>query len=357
MRVGFDTSPLVRPFPPGIVRVVRSTVEALERRGAIEVVRLQPDRREDASKWRRGLGARVAADGLVGVHSFLSAFPRGGRGKRVQTIHELPWRHGARENAGWKHRAWAAFGPLFADRVVTATEATARDLKKRLLPGASKVRVIPWGVDAAAFAEDPPPGVVDEVLLGKYRLPEDPLILAPGAVRAKKRLALVVRGLARLHETGGPRATLVVTGEHTSDLRRDLGLVQKLGMSRFVSTPGTIAEDDWSGFLRLASAVCVLSSSEGFGLPVLEALACGTPAIVTANSAQAEVGGADAFPVDAEDADAVAAAMRRAIEQREALRYVLPDRAREFPWSRTAEGIEALWTDLAGDARSGGGAA
>ena len=99
--------------------------------------------------------------------------------------------------------------------------------------------------------------------------------------------------------------------------------------------------------LRLASGVCVLSASEGFALPVLEALGCGTPVVVPENSVQAEVGGPDAILVDALDADSVARGMSRAIEEREALRYVLPDRAREFPWSRTAAGVEALWEELA----------
>jgi glycosyltransferase involved in cell wall biosynthesis len=346
MRVGFDTSPLVRPFPLGIVRVVRSLVEALEERGKMEVVRLEPQPKEDLSRWRRRLGLQVERDRLLGIHSFLSAFPRIGHGRRVQTIHELPWRHDCNENAGWKHKAWAAFGPLFADRVVTATAFTARDIKRRVLPGAQKVRVIPWGVDEE-FCEEPPAGVVDEVLLGKYRIPEGPFLLAPGAVRAKKRLALVVRGLAQLHASGGPKANLIVTGEHTTDLRSDLGLVQKLGLSRYISTPGTIPEEDWPGMLRLAAGACVLSASEGFALPVLEALGCGTPVVVPQSSAQAEVGGSDAILVDAPDADSVAQGMLRAITEREALRYVLPERARAFPWSRTAEGVEALWKELA----------
>lgn len=345
MRVGFDTSPLVRPFPLGIVRLVRSLVEALEERGRMEVVRLEPQADENWSSWRRTLGARVQRDRLIGIHSFLSAFPRSGPGKRVQTIHELPWRHGCKENADWKHKAWAAFGPLFADRVVTATESTARDIRARVLPGAQKVRVIPWGV-GAEFREEPPAGVVDEVLLGKYRIPEGPFLLAPGAVRAKKRLALVVQGLARMQATGGPKANLIVSGEHTADLRGDLGLVQKLGLSRYISTPGTLPEADWPGILRLASGVCVLSASEGFALPVLESMGCGTPVVVPAGSVQAEVAGPDAITVDALDADSVAQGMRKAIEEREALRYALPDRAREFPWSKTAERIEELWEQL-----------
>ena len=80
MRIGFDTSPLHRPFPPGIVRVTREVTAELERRGEIEVVRLAPEAGDDARKWRHEtLGKEAARKSLAGIHSFLSAYPRGHR--------------------------------------------------------------------------------------------------------------------------------------------------------------------------------------------------------------------------------------------------------------------------------------
>lgn len=348
MRVGFDVSPLHRPHPRGIVRVVRGLVEALERRARIEVVRIAPPLGASVRRWRQGELARaVREQGLAGIHSPLSAFALRGGGARVQTIHELPWRHGERENADLSHRAWAALGPLVADRVLTATEHAARDLRRRMLPGARKVVVCPWGV-GPEFADEPPPGVVDEVVLGTYRLPGSPLVLCLGAVRAKKNLAAAIEGLAELRRRGGPPVQLVVTGEETAQLRRDLGLVARLGLSRFVSTPGEIAERDLPSLLRVASAVCVLSRSEGFGMPVLEALACGTPAVVPRDSAQAEVAGRFAIEVEPEDPASVAAGIERAIAEREALRYRTSERARELSWDRCAEQVEGIWREIGG---------
>ena len=341
MRVGFDASPLARPHPRGIQRVVRETLSALEARGVLEVVRLLPPDGVKLSRWRQhALPREVRGLGLAGVHSFLSAFPWRGPGRRVQTIHELPWRHGVSENADWRHRLWARLGPLRADAVVTASEVVAREIGR---PAA--VHVVPWGV-SADFAGEPPPGTVDEPLLDRYRLPDGPLLLCLGAVRAKKGLAAVLHGLARLKERGARPPHLVVTGPDTPDLRRDLGLVQRLGLARWTSTPGEIDEEDLPGLLRLAGAVAVLSRSEGFGLPVLEALACGTPVVVPRGSAQAEVAGEHAFAVDPGDPDSVADGIAAAVEGREELRPVLPGRARQFPWERTAEGLETLWEGL-----------
>ena len=239
MRVGFDVTPLERrrgDEPRGLARVVEELVGKLEERGRVEVVRLAPADGEPLGRWRRRtLAAAPRREGLAGLHSFTSGFPPFGPGKRVQTVHELPWRHGVRENAGWRHRAWAALGPLFADRVVCATEHVARDLRRRWLPGAGRVRVCPWGV-GPPFEEEPPPGTVDEVVLGRYRLPEDPLALCLAATRPKKNLAAVLQGLAEVRRRGGPSLHIVITGAETPQLRRDLGLASQLGLARWITT-------------------------------------------------------------------------------------------------------------------------
>ena len=347
MQIGIDCTPLTSPHAPGLVRVVERTVAALEARGVIEVVRLAPPAGVRPRTWRRsGPAQAVREHDLVGVHSFTSAFAWRGPGRRVQTIHELPWRHGVTENAGLAHKFWASIGPRLADAVVTATNVVAHELGVKPASEGGKLHVIPWGVDER-FAPDPEGDTIDEVLLGTYRLPEHPLVLCPGAVRAKKNLGAVLRGLARHKERGGPRLHLVVTGPDTSDLRRDLGEAQKLGLGGWLSTPGLIQDADLPGLLRLATVVPVLSHSEGFGLPALEAHACGTPTLVPTGSAQAEVAGDGAFLCDPSAADSVADGLAAAVLAREDLRYTLPERARTFTWERTADAIEQLWSTLA----------
>lgn len=345
LKVGFDVSPLHVPHPPGVVRATRGLVEALERRAVLDVVRLVPE--GELRAWRhKRLPALVGELGLLGVHSPVSSFPLRGPGRRVQTLHELPWKHGVAENSDWKHRFWATWGPVRADRVLCPSEHVARDLRRRWLPGSARIRVLPWGV-GAPFGDLPEPGTVDEVVLGKYRLGQDPIALCIGAVREKKNLAAALRGLAEVRKRNGPRIQLVVTGPDTPQLRRDLGLASQLGLSRFVSTPGEIPESDLASLLRLASAVIVLSRSEGFAFPVLEALASGTPPVVSRDSAQAELAGSAGVVVNDMDPASVADGLVRAVMERESLRFDCLDRAAPFTWDACAERVEALWQELA----------
>jgi alpha-1,3-rhamnosyl/mannosyltransferase len=347
MRIGLDVSPLARPHPPGVVRAAEGLACALEARCRLEVVRLAPYEGEDLRTWRHRRLARLARElELDGLHSTVSAFPLRAPCPRVQTVHELPWRHGVSENAGVRHRLWAALGPLAAERVLCPSEHVARDLRRRILPGAARVRVVPWGC-GAPFVPETPPDEVDELRLVRYRLGEDPIALCLGAVRAKKNLAALLHGLAELVKRRGPRYQIVVTGPDTQDLRRDLGLAARLGLNRYVSTPGPVEESDLPALLRLSTAVPVLSRSEGFAFPVLEAMACGTPVIVPRASAQSELAGPAGIEVDASDPGSVADALARAHAERHALRATLLARATEFTWERTAERVEALWEEIA----------
>jgi len=345
MRIGLDLSPLTHPHPLGVVRVVRELALRLTASERFEFVELRPDLGTDLRSWRQTeLPKSIARDGLCGIHSFVSAFPWRGLGLRVHTVHELPWRHGVAENADWRHRFWASFGVRRADRTLSATAVVRDELASSWLVSEEKLRVSPWGV-GAPFGEDPPSGVVDEVVPGRLRLPEDPFFLAPGAVRAKKNLSALLEGFARLHASGA-RAQLVVTGPETADLRRDLGLVSKLGLSRWVSTPGELPDEDLASLYRLSAGTCVLSDSEGFALPVAESLACGAPVVVASSGSAAEVGGDVGIQVNPSDADSVAGGLQEALKRRAELRAAALARGAEFTWERSAGEIEEVWGEL-----------
>jgi len=334
MRVGFDVSPLHRPHPRGVVRVVAGLVEALERRGKLEVVRLAPEPGAHSARWRQVELPRAEARlGLAGIHSCVSSFPLRGAGKRVATIHELPWLHGVAENAGWRHRMWARLGPRRADLVMTATETTARDVRAYSGVDARRVRVVPWGLDAV-FAGGA--RTDDEAVLARCGLRRGAYVLCAGGGRAKKRAEAASRGAVELARRGGPRLAVVVTGPVDPRVAGE-------GGAQFA---GDLSDADLAALYRGAAAVGVLARSEGFGLPVLEACAAGTPVLVTLGGAQAEVAGIGGIPVDPDDAGSVAEGLGRALASTGADRTARVARAAEFTWDRSAALVESAWAEF-----------
>jgi glycosyltransferase involved in cell wall biosynthesis len=347
MRVGFDCAPLTHPHSRGVTRVARELLAALEARGVLEVVRLVPAKGATLSTWRaRELPAAVSREKLAGLHSFTSGYALRGPGARVQTIHELPWRHGVAENAGWRHRLWATLGAARATRIVVPSEHVRADLARSPFVRAALLRLVPWGVEAR-FAPESPPMVIDESVLTRYRLGDDPFVFAPGATRAKKNLPALLNALAERKQRGLAPLRAVVTGAETSELRAALGLASKLALGRWITTLDEVAEEDLPSLYRLARAVPVLARSEGFGLPVLEAMACGTPVIVPRASAQAEVAGEAGLVADIDFPAALADALERALRERSRLAGPSVQRAREFTWDASAQRIEELWSELA----------
>ncbi len=362
LRIGFDTSPLGPDYPMGVRRVTHKCLLHLERRGRMDVVRLHPPAGMNSRRWRQiSLPQAVKTKGLVGIHSFVSAFALRGEGKRVQTLHEAPWKHGVRENADLPHRLWASLGARRADAIVTPTQASARDLGLHRGSRAQRLHTISWGADPPfgplppVIAGDHSPGSLTagsdlrgdrEQLLARYYLPDRPMILCPGAVRRKKNLAAVITALAHLNRKSSPPLQLLVTGPDTPDLRRDLGLAQGLGLGGYISTLGTLDDRDLAHFMGQSAAVIMLSNSEGFGLPVLEAKHCGTPAIVPHGAALQEVAGPLAITVDPSQPESVAAGMLRALATCRDLRPRLIAEASPWTWDRTAAAIEVMWESI-----------
>ena len=195
-----------------------------------------------------------------------------------------------------------------AERILTVSERTKRDLVELYAIAPSKVVVTPNGVDAA-FAP------------GNGRSPGG-YVLAVGAVQARKNQLAAVDAAAAV---GLP---LVVVGPI-----RDESLAAEL-RGRGADVRGYVTQDELAELYRGAACLVQPSRFEGFGLPVLEAMASGTPVAMIDEPALREVAG-DAAVVVAEHE--LAEGLRQALADRDRLRAAGLERAREFSWRVTAE--------------------
>jgi glycosyltransferase involved in cell wall biosynthesis len=225
--------------------------------------------------------------------------------------------------------------PLLARRartVVTVSEFSRGELVDLLGVEPAQVRVIPDGVEHR-FA----PGIDPSPALSAYGL-DRPYVLAVGTVSARKNLSALEPATAALRERG---IELVVAGSDRGYLRGPQTTLRRLGYVPDELLPGLYAG---------ARAVAIASLYEGFGLPCLEAMACGVPVAAVARGALPEtVGDAGLLAEPSELTAAVlAAACDDAVRAR--LAVAGPRRAARYPWSRTAELTDDLLSSLTGTA-------
>jgi len=239
---------------------------------------------------------------------FQHALPLGYRERSVVTVHDLSFHDG---DAGMGLLDRLTFRTVVprsvrrADHVLVVSERTKRDVVERYGVPESKVTVTPNGVDPA-FS----PGDGDRAY-----------VLFVGAIHARKRPEAA---LDAAHAVGLP---LVVAGPE-----KDASLAREL-RDGGADLRGYVSKEELAELYRGAAALVLPSRFEGFGLPVLEAMASGTPVVAAAEPALREV--ADGAAVYAEDGD-FGAAMRRALDDRDRLAAAGIERARLFSWAETA---------------------
>jgi glycosyltransferase involved in cell wall biosynthesis len=339
LRFGLDCAAAHFPYPPGVARVVEELIPRLAAspRGPT-CIPLVPPAGISERKWRhRHLPLLERQLALTGILSFTSAFPLAGRGLRIQTIHELPWKNGEAENAGAAHRLWARHGRRRAAQILVPSEHVLLDLKDFAPRAAALANVIPWGVGEPFLLRPEVPAHIE--------LPSAPFFLAAGASRAKKRLSCAIRGLAALPADQDSAPCLLVTGSISPVIERAQELAQSLNVHTRVHFLGRVDDTSLAALNHRAAASLVLARSEGFAFPALEALAGGAPVVCPPKTTQAELAAESAFFTDPEQPDSVARALKAALEEVRSqdtakMRAARQKRASEFTWERSTLVLE-----------------
>jgi glycosyltransferase involved in cell wall biosynthesis len=296
--------------------------------------------------------SRWGADVLV---SALTIGPARGETPFLSTVHDLtplthPEWHAARTLIG--------FVPLWertverAARFLCVSQTTARDLVARYPETASRVRVTLNGVDADFFSPAGDPAAVRRTRQ-RYSAGQ-PFILYLGTLEPRKNVEALVVACERLWGRRRSRPDLVLAGGagwKTASLHR------RIARSPFrdkIHVAGYAARDAARELYRAAEVFAYPSLAEGFGLPVLEAMACGTPVVASTAEALLEVGGGAALYAAPRDVEALSLQIERALEDanlRATLAAEGPRRAAQFRWDAAADATAAALAEVAGESR------
>ena len=333
--------------------VNREAADAAGPWGDVVPMEVVPVRARNRVEWVRGeqqLLPRMAdRAGCVLVHSLASTAPLRGRARRVTTIHDLNFKLVPDAHFGLRGLGMRALVPAAArrsHRLMVDAASTRRDLAEHLGVRPERVDVVPLGVSTAARPE-PSPARVLRAALG---LDERPVVLSVTAKRPHKNVARLLDALAAIPPDRRPQ--LVVPGYPTpyeAALRQH---ARAVGVERDVVWPAWLSAADLEGLYALATLAVFPSLYEGFGLPVLEAMARGVPVASSSSSSLPEVAGDAALLFEPHDTAAIRAAIERLLgdpAERDRLRAAGLARVRDFTWERTAElTVESYERTLAG---------
>jgi glycosyltransferase involved in cell wall biosynthesis len=229
------------------------------------------------------------------------------------------------------------------ERVLAISHATRSDLRRFLGIPESKIDVVWLGVDHARFQPIASPG--EAAAISQLLASPEPYILYLGAGDARKDLDTLVRAYA--HSRAKTEARLVIAGKHDPSRVASLAsLIESLGLTGRAVQLGYVDELNIPALYRQARVHAFVSRYEGFGLPVLEALACGTPTITSPGSSLDEVTGDAAVIVPCGAETALAEALDRLFYDEDArakLCIAGIERARTFTWERCAAEHLEFW--------------
>ena len=229
-----------------------------------------------------------------------------------------------------------------ADKVLADSEATRVDIINRLGAAPDQVEVLYLGADDRFHAS--PSRGERERLESRYGIGEQPYVLSVGTLQPRKNYATLIRAFATL----GPGIQLAIAGGRGWLYQNVFEEAEKQGGR--VQILGLVDDEDLPALYRNAALFALPSLYEGFGLPVLEAMACGTPVVCSDRSSLPEVAGDAALLVDPTDVDAISAAMTRALTD-DGLRAEMVSRgltqASRFTWERAARQLLSVVNSLA----------
>lgn len=233
-----------------------------------------------------------------------------------------------------------------ADHVLADSEATKNDLVALYGTPADKITVLLSGVDERFHPVNDPRILAD--IRTRYHLGSEPYILSVGTVQPRKNFSRLIEALKHLHDTGTKHQLVIAGGRGWLD-DPIYTSVQSAGLDQHVHFIGFASEHDLPALYSGAACFAFPSLYEGFGLPILEAMACGTPVLTSNISSLPEVAGDAALLINPYDVAAIAEGLWRLLNDHDLRQQMITrglQRVRQYTWEASARHLMQVYRNL-----------
>lgn len=372
--IAIDYTPAIRQ-QAGIGRIVRGQIEALvklnpgfdlrlfvagritddDRRAAPLPLHATPiDERNLVRLWHRLDFPFPRVEWFIGgtpdlfhATDFVLAPTRSRR--KALTVHDLAFIHYPNAAMPALHHYLNVVVPRSvrrADHIIADSHHTARDLIEQWQTPPERITVVQGAVDHGHFRPVPDPER-QRIVRERYAIGDRPFILALSRLEPRKNFVRLIEAFARARAEARLPHRLVIGGGKGWLYDEIFRRVAELALQEDVRFTGFVADADLPALYSAAEFFTYPSLYEGFGLPIVEALACGTPVLTADNSCLPEAGGDGAYYVKAEEVDSIAAGIVRLAtdaDLRLRLRAAGLAHAAHFTWERSASQLLDAYT-------------
>ncbi len=254
----------------------------------------------------------------------------------IVTIHDLAYEYFPNQFLKkdlYKLRRWTLASLNRAKKVIAVSQHTKQDLVRQYNLDPSKIVVIYNGYNRYQFNAR---AKINPLIFQKYHLPKDNFLLYLGTIQPRKNIITLVNAFAWLKKHRHYLGKLVIAGNPGWLSQPILDQIRRSPVVQDIFLPGYIEPSDLAGLYKLADLYILPSLYEGFGLPVLEAMACGTPVVVSNTSSLPEVAGQAGVYFRPNHPDDLAQAILQALSTRDRLKHLGYLQVRKFSWQKTA---------------------
>jgi glycosyltransferase involved in cell wall biosynthesis len=243
-------------------------------------------------------------------------------------------------------KKWVPESAKRADHIIADSEATRRDLITLYHTPPQKITTLYPGVSAKFQPITRPQTLA--VVRQKYGLDEHPFILSVSTIQPRKNYRRLIRAFAKID----PPHRLVIAGGKGWGYDHVFAEVDKQGLQNRVHFPGYVDDADLPALYSAADLFAYPSLYEGFGLPILEAMACGTPVVAGNQSSLPEVVGQAGLLIDPYDVDALAVAMNNVLSDPARQQQLVEagyKQAQQFTWDEMVTRLLKLYKKILED--------